>query len=822
MRSANAICTAWWPAWAALAALPAQAPDPAVQPSAHWSFQPVVRPAVPAVASHPIDSFVAVRLAAAGLSASPEADRTMLIRRLWLVMLGVPPTPEEVAAFTADGDARAYERLVDRVLDDPRYGERWARHWLDVVRFAESNGFETNRERVHAWRYRDWVIGAFNQDLPYDQFVREQLAGDALGADVATGFLVGGPVDIVGSPDPALTAQQRADELDDMVATTGSALLGLSVGCARCHNHKFDPIGQREYYALSAVFAGVKHGDRPLREPEQQAELAPLEARIAELEHQLAPYRVEVAAVDAGGVLLRPPVDFAHNEERFAPTDAKFVRFVILATTEAEPCIDDLAVWSGERNVALASAGAHATASGTLSGYAIHQLVHVHDGAVGNAHSWISDEPGGGWVQIEFAQIEPIDRIEWGRDREGVYRDRLATSYRIETSRDGASWQTLASSADRAPFPGATKARAKPTYDFASAPNPAAARALLEDLQQAERQRDRLRQVPLAYAGQFVAPAPTHRLHRGDPMQPREAVAPGSLAIFAPFTLAADAPEQQRRVELARWLTDPAHPLTARVFVNRVWQHHFGVGLVSTPNDFGKNGTRPSHPELLDWLASEFVASGWRVKALHRLILTSATWRQASAPRADALQIDGDSRWLWRFPPRRLEAEAIRDGMLAVSGTLDARAGGPSFFLHDVVRENVYHYTPKATCGPAEARRMVYAFKVRMEQDAVFGAFDCPDGSLVMPRRGTSTTPLQALNLFNSTFTLQQADALAARVRREAGEDLAAAGPRAWQLVYQRAPDAHELAAAIAFAREHGLPALCRALLNSNEFLFVP
>lgn len=305
-------------------------------------------------------------------------------------------------------------------------------------------------------------------------------------------------------------------------------------------------------------------------------------------------------------------------------------------------------------------------------------------------------------------------------------------------------------------------------------------------------------------------------------MQPREAVAPGTLALFAPLALPEDAPEQARRVALARWLTDPAHPLTARVFVNRVWQHHFGVGLVSTPDDFGKNGARPSHPELLDWLASEFVASGWRVKALQRLILTSATWRQSSAPRAAALQADGDSRLLWRFPPRRLEAEAIRDGMLAVSGTLDAHAGGPSFLLHDVVRENVYHYTPKESFGPAEARRMVYAFKVRMEQDGVFGAFDCPDGSLVMPRRGASTTPLQALNLFNSAFTLQQADALAARAQREAGDGPAAAIARVWQLAYQRAPESGELADASDLVAAHGLPALCRAVLNSNEFLFVP
>ena len=293
---------------------------------------------------------------------------------------------------------------------------------------------------------------------------------------------------------------------------------------------------------------------------------------------------------------------------------------------------------------------------------------------------------------------------------------------------------------------------------------------------------------PMAYAGTFQQPGPVRRQHRGDPMQPREEVLPGSLAIFRPFALPTDALEQQRRLALADWVAHPDNPLTARVLVNRLWHYHFGVGLVDTPNDFGRNGSKPTHPELLDWLASALIQRGWSIKAMQREILLTATWRQASAPRAAPLEVDAASRLLWRFPPRRLEAEAIRDAILSVSGALDPIAGGPGFHLLEVDRENVYHYHPKETFGPTDFRRMVYAFKIRMEQDDIFGAFDCPDGSLVTPRRSSSTTPLQALNLFNSRFVLDQAERLARRLRAEAGPDVDRQVQRAWQLAFLRSP----------------------------------
>ncbi len=800
--------------------------------ASHWSFRPVQRPSVPsnpawrAARANPIDAFVAAKLAENSLGPSPEADRTTLIRRLYLVMLGIAPTPEEVDRFVADTRPDAFERIVDRVLDDPRYGERWARHWLDVVRFAETNGFETNRERPNGWRFRDYVIASLNDDKPYDQFVREQLAGDALGADVATGFLVGGPWDIVGSPDPVLTAQQRADQLDDMANTTGTAFLGLTLGCARCHSHKFDPIDHGEYYAMTAIFSGVQHGDRNLPMPaSQRARVNEIDAAIRSHEASLAKFIRKPAAVATDPL---PPVNARLNEEKFAPVMAKVVRFTIRATEGgAEPCIDELEAWSGDRNVALASNGTKATASGTIAGYEIHKLEHVNDGRAGNSRSWISSEAGKGWVQLEFAKPERIERVVWGRDRDDHFKDRVATDYVIEAGEDATHLRVVADATRRQPYGGA--APTGPVYVFEGFGEREAAdgRRWLAELEGARKERDAASKTPMAYAGNFSQPGPTHRLHRGDPMQKREPVAPATLRIFEPVSLDPAAPERERRLKLAGWIANPRNPLTARVIANRVWQHQFGVGLVDTPNDFGKNGSRPTHPELLDWLADELViprdgGRSWSLKHLHRLILTSATWRQSSAPRADAMERDAGNRMLWRFAPRRLEAEAIRDGILAACGNLDRTAGGPSFFLHEVDRENVYHYHPKEEFGPAESRRMIYALKVRMEQDGIFGSFDCPDGSLVAPKRGTSTTPLQALNLFNSRFVMGQAEIFAARLRREAGPRVEDQVRRAWRVAFDRWPEPAEQTEAVAFAKAEGLPALCRAVLNSNEFLFVP
>jgi hypothetical protein len=779
----------------------------------HWSFRPVVRPTLPASdanwARQPIDRFILAKLQQERLQPSVEADRVTLIRRLKFDLLGLPPTPEEIDRFLTDGSPNAYEQLVDRFLTSPQYGERWARHWLDVVRFAESNGFETNTNRPNAWPYRDYVIHAFNEDKPYDRFVIEQLAGDALGVDAATGFLVAGAYDEVKSPDVGLTLQQRADELHDMVATSCSTFLGLTVGCARCHHHKFDPVSQQDYYAVKAVFAGVHHGERPMRDPVREQErvtrLADLRKELAVVEQEIE--RAEPLADPTATSVRRAPVSPRRNIERIAPVQARFIRFTILATNNLEPCIDELEVFTAgpdSRNVALASLGTKATASGTFEGSDRHRLEHINDGRFGNNRSWISNESGRGWVQLELAEPAMIDRIVWARDREGQFKDRLPTRYQIEVGIDANAMSVVATSDDREPV-GTT------------------GNALNRRWKELDRLVREAERPVMVYAGTFATAEPIKRLHRGEPMQPRESVAPGSVtAVGLKFEMPLDAPESDRRLELAKWITNPANPLTARVMVNRLWQYHFGRGIVDTPGDFGRNGGVPSHPELLDWLAAEFVEHGWSIKHVHRLIVTSASYRQSSTGNAKGMAADAQTRLLWRFPPRRLEAEAIRDAVLAVSGALDLRMGGPGFDLFEPNSNYVKVYTPKREFGPAEYRRMIYQSRPRMQPDDTFGAFDCPEGGQIAPKRTVSTTPLQALNLLNSPFMLQQAELFARRIDGEAKANAATKVRRAFRLAFGREPSEIECDAAVRLINDHGLAALCRSLFNANEFLFIP
>jgi mono/diheme cytochrome c family protein len=799
----------------------------------HWSFKPVVRPQVPTPPrgpfAHPIDAFLAERLAAKGLDFSPEADPRTLIRRVAYDLIGLPPSPEEFAAFEeacrVAGETDApYAELVNRLLASPHHGERWARHWLDVVRFAESDGFETNKARANAWPYRDWVIESLNADKPYDLFVQEQLAGDALEADAATGFLVGGPVDRVKSPDPGLTANQRADELHDIVSTTSNAFLGLTVGCARCHDHKFDPVPQADYYRLKAVFEGVQHGERPL-EGTAEAEARQRSLAAAERERAVALRRLAELRAASPAPALRPQVSAGENVDVFAPVTAKFVRFTILATSNAEPCLDELEVFATDgANLALA---ARPTASGVYDagGNPIHQLAHVNDGKYGNSHSWISNEPGKGWVQLELAAPREIERVAWSRDRSPTprYSDRLATRYEVAVSLDGKDWTVVAGDADRIPFGSDTP----PLEQFTGlSPNERAeAESLLADVAELDKRLKGLKEPRKAYIGTFRQPGPTHRFFRGDPLAPREPIAPGSLTqVGAGWELPADSSERERRKRLAEWITAADNPLTARVIVNRLWHHHFGTGIVDTPSDLGVNGGVPSHPELLDWLASELVkpanpADRWRLKHLHRLIVTSRAYRQASVGRPEALAVDAGSRLLWRYPPRRLEAEPLRDAILAVSGSLDTRMGGPGFDLFEPNGNYVKVYVTKTAFTPAEFRRMVYQAKPRAELDSFFGAFDCPDAGQAQPARTVSTTPLQALNLLNGEFLLDQADRFAARVAQEAGTDPARQVSRAMLLAFGRDATADEIAAGTTLVAAHGLPILCRSLYNASEFI---
>ncbi len=1004
----------------------ATGPKPKNDAKSWWSFRPLAKPEPPSPAGlpeawshHPIDRFVFAQLAAQGLAPSPEVDPRALIRRLTFDLTGLPPTPEEVEAFVAAyGTNETYEHLVDKLLASPRYGERWARHWLDIVRFAESNGFEMNRVRPNAWPYRDYVIRAFNGDLPYDRFITEQLAGDACGADDATGFLVAGAWDQVKGKDPMLTATQRADELHDLVSTTGSAFLGLTVGCARCHSHKFDPIPQTDYYAIKAVFAGVQHGERPMRPRDGDGrlakadalrkELAPIDRKLASFQPKAQLSRIvivddsgpqdaesakpsvtqieqpkngqpivyspgkergqfddpgdltrlpnlgesyrywaaepgqredfftwhprtsgrfrvwvswgawtthakdaryvldrdgdlkttadqtEIAAVDqskfadgtpaiagqkrwssfreagvheikpesclvlrsgekggptvADAVLfeevlansnakpaappMRAPVSHRANEEVFDAVEAKFVRFTITASSASEPCIDEIEVFAadgGAKNLALASAGTSATVSGVFANSmnGKHRREHINDGRYGNDHSWIANERGSGWVQLEFPKPVRIKRIVWSRDRgdarmSKVYDDRLPLAYRIEISLDGNAWHPVASSLDRLPQEFRQRIKSVPTLSTPPGENVTELSGLAGRRAKLLDEISSLTSFPNIYAGKFESPAQTFRLHRGDAMQPKEEVAPGGLSEFGGgWRLAKDAPEQERRLALAKWIASPENPLTARVMVNRLWHYHFGRGLVDTPSDFGVNGGKPTHPELIDWLASEFIARGWSIKAMHRLICTSAAYRQASAAQPAALKVDADSRLLWRFPPRRLEAEALRDSILTVTGKLDLTMGGPGFDLFEANDNYVKVYVPLVAPGPETWRRMVYQAKPRMQLENIFGAFDIPDAGQVAPRRTSSTTALQALNLMNSPFILQQAKFFAEHLQKDAGADPAAQVRRACLLAYGRALPPDEEAAALTFIAAEGLPAFCRALLNSSEFLYV-
>jgi hypothetical protein len=810
-----------------------------------WSLKPPVAPAVPNVkhaerVRTPLDAFVLARLEGAGLEPAAEADRAMFIRRAYLDLLGLPPSPEAIAAFVADASPDAYEKLVDSLLASPRYGERWGRHWLDVVRFGESDGYEKNMPRPGAWPYRDWVIQAFNNDLPYPLFILYQLAGDQFGVDEGTGYLVGGTHDEVTSPDLELTLNQRANDLDDMVSTTTTAFLGLTAGCAKCHDHKFDPIAQRDYYSLQAMFAGVMHGQRELRTPDSEQrrkQAADLQEQIDQLEREaddLAVREQPLARVGApADGMLRPAVRPRLNVDRFPPVTAKFIRFTVLETSSVEPCIDELEIYSAgddSRNVALASGGARATASSVFANgtSAIHRLEHLNDARYGNSRSWISGEAGGGWVQIELTEPVAIERIVWGRDREGKFEDRLPTKYRIDVSDaanvdtvniDAVNWHPVATADDRF------------AYDPAAKSSPARIAGLSQEvtaqIEQLTAKSKNLREQlaalapSTAYLGTFRQPDATRVYHRGDPLQQRDEVSPGGIAaVGAPLMLAAGAPEAERRVALARWLGSETNPLTARVMVNRIWHYHFGQGLVKTPSDFGFNGGEPSHPELLDYLATQFMQSGWRPKAIHRVILLSSTYRQASTFNPTAAAQDAGTRLLWRFPPRRLEAEPLRDSILSTSGVLDLRMGGSGYSPFEPNTNYVRVYAPRQDFGPSEWRRMIYQEKPRSRQDGTFGEFDCPDASQVVGRRNRSTTALQALNLLNASFMVQQSELFAARLQREAStapEQIR----RAFELALGRAPDAEEQTSAEALVRDQGLMIFCRALFNANEFLYV-
>ncbi|MFO0797840.1 MAG: DUF1549 domain-containing protein [Gemmataceae bacterium] len=849
-----------------------------------WALQPVPGPGDKKQQTpNPIDAFVRAKLRDKGLSQSPPADALTLLRRVTFDLTGLPPTPEEIDAFRADRAPDAYEKVVDRLLASPAYGERWGRHWLDVVRYGETDGFERNTRRPHSWPYRDWVIRALNRDMPYDQFVREQLAGDVLhpadpDAVAATGFLVAGIHNTVVGTD-AMRAVARQDELEDLVGAVGQTFLGLTLNCARCHDHKFDPISQTDYYRFAALLAGVGHGERTLPDRAATEALNKLTRDAAAVRAELAAIEAPVRAAAGGpesvaawdfrngtndlvGSLHAKAVGGAQLTAAGATFDGKtgYVRTAPLAaplrakTLEAWVKLDTLAQRGG----------------GVMS-------VQTPDGVVFDAIVFGEQEPAKWMAGSDgFRRTKSFaGPLEADADKDAVHvAITVADDGTVTGYRNGRPYGTAFKSGGPQPFD-AGKAEvvfgmrhgpaggnkmlagtvvAARLYDralsagdvaasFAAGPALVPEAVIREKLSPADRDRReqvkrQLRELTAAeasvraqtnrkvYANVVQPVGVTRVLARGDVTTPRETVAPAALpavrGLPADFGLAPDAPDAARRKALAAWVTSPKNPLFARVAVNRLWHWHFGTGLVETPSDFGFNGGRPSHPELLDWLAAEFAANGFSQKHLHRLIVTSDTYRQQSLPRADCAKIDADNRLLWRMKPRRLEGEAVRDAMLSAAGLLDRTVGGPGF--SDFTERNfngTAYFDPFDPEGPEARRRSVYRFLPRGGNPGLLEVLDCPDPASAAPRRAVTTTPLQALSLWNGAFALRMADATAARLEREAPGDVGKQVGRAWVLAFGREPTAAERASAERLVRAAGLPALARAMFNANEFLTV-
>ncbi len=776
--------------------------------SNHWSFQPLAGK----FSANSLDAFVHAKLAENGLKSSSKADRPTLLRRVFLDLTGLPPAPQDVKMFVQDTDPKAYEKVVERLLQSPRFGEHWAQHWLDVIRYADTRGYEYNTLRNHTWPFRDWVIDALNRDLPYDQFVFQQIAGDTVGIDPATGFLVTAPLPTpaeVGQVPSAIKAA-RFNALDEIVQNVGASILGLTVGCARCHNHKFDPISQKDYYRVVSVFAGVEYESRPWRkdgETERFEERARIAKRIGELHNNLSkfPHWREMTE--------------GRTIDHFEPVKAKFVRMTILATdaTSEGPAFDEIAVFpapEGDSKPSIISTpakGVKVTSSG-----AAKQLnskdEFLTDGKFGKTSTWVADRRPAAWVQVELKESTRINQFEWSRDRELFKTDpvaharRLTSVWRIEVAEKEGQWKTVVDESRSSGLD--AQAMQERRY-------------LEEELAALTASAAKLGVMPEVFAGKFSKPPLINILGRGDPEQPRDPVGPGALEILDGFELPADAPDTERRATFARWLTTKAAPLTARVAVNRLWQNHFGTGLVETPGDFGTVGGNPVNQELLDWLAQELISSGWSLKHVHRLIVTSATYRQKSEPDPVAKQIDAASRLLWRFPSRRLDAEAIRDSMLSISGVLDLKMGGEGVNIYKP-KGAFDQWKPKDNPGPEAWRRMIYLAKMRGADDGMFKTFDLPDCGQVRAKRSTSTTPLQALNLLNGKFTLEQAGLLSKRLEREASADLKEQVNQAFLLTLARYPSERELTACLTTAQTEGIETVCRALFNTNEFLFLP
>jgi hypothetical protein len=700
--------------------------------SSWWSFRTLTRPAVPGNASNAVDAFIAAKLAEKQLTPAPPADKRTLIRRATFDLLGLPPSPEEIDAFVKDESADAFAKVVDRLLASPRYGERWGRHWLDVVRYADTGGFETDIYFPNAWRYRDYVVQSFNEDKPYNRFVQEQIAGDELFPDnldldggfkipeqklknlnarIATGLYTIGPA----YHEAALFGGQvRYEWLTDVVDTTGEAFLGLTLGCSRCHNHKFDPLTQRDYHAMMAVFAA--------------------------------------------------------SEEREIPVVSQFSIF------------------------------------GFKSGYP----------------SWLKVEELRGSIQrIDSAARKRV--VDSVRQR---FSPDVLSAFDTPVEKRTPEQRALAAKLESAMTQAGLQENAEgKEADIPLTPAESAERErLIVELGKASLKANPV--LPTATVLGHAALVPdVHMTHRGDWRSKGDKVGPAFPAVLAGERTVDEDPHQRRKA-LALWLTEPDHPLTARVFVNRVWHWHFGRGIVATPNDFGRQGEEPSHPELLDWLASEFVAQGWSTKKLHRMIMLSDVYRRSSEFDEANGRVDADNRFLWRMNRQRLDAETLRDTVLAVSGELNLKMGGrpviPSLSPEEYTVMWARNQWPESLDPREHSRRSVYLYVKRTFPMPMLSTFDAPDTSVSCARRDNTTVAPQALTLMNGEFMVSQSSKLAALANREQPGNPAGWVDTVWRRALGRAPTATEKQKALAaLSDEASLARLSLVVLNMNEFLYV-
>ena len=871
-----------------------------------WSLQPLMQTDLPVGAKHPIDAFIARAIQQHQLTASPPADNRTLIRRLTFDLLGLPPTREEIQRFLSDDSPNAYEALVDRLLESPHYGERWARHWLDVVRFGESNGFEYDEPRDNFWYYRNWVIDALNADMPYDEFARQQMAGDALqpndlAAAAAAGFLVAGPHNTTLPANTKMRMAMAQDEVEDLLGSIGQTFLGLTINCARCHDHKFDPISQKEYYQLAAAVAGVTHGQRTIRVLLSQSQLdrvVEIDGQVGKLngsiENLLGPIRENLKAVRAAlngkpgekATAFTPPVATAtwefdgnlkdtHGRLDLSVSGGAVVQdgALVLDSRNAfasSPYLDEpvgektLEVWVKLKSLDQRGGGALSieTKDGVFDAIvfgeqepkkwmagsnsfvrtksfaaeaeerqADEQFVHIAMvyRADGTITAYRNGQPYGtaynsgqlqkfeaGTARLLFGmRHSPVggNRMLAGRIERAQFTNRALTTEEVELS---AAYQEVGA-VPRSLIVKQLDDRAKQQLETWEAE--------VKQLQDEKKAIQKSQERSL-YTCVSAKPGKTFVLLRGDVGTPAEEVLPAGLQAVPGSTrqwnLDETADDHHRRIKLAEWVTDRNNPLFARVIVNRLWQNHFGQGLVATPSDFGFNGGLPTHPELLDWLASELVRHQFRLKPIHRLIVTSQTYRQSSQPNAAALKIDADNKYVWRKSPLRIEAETLRDALLVVTDRLDRQVGGNGYRdMRHYFFKGSHFYELLSETGPDARRRTIYRFAPRGNQNPFLSTFDCPDPSASTPRRPVTTTPLQALALLNNAMVFDLADHFAARIKTEAGAEAGQQIKVAYELAYGRPATSDELVRCEKFVQQQDLASLCRVIFNSNEFLYV-